>query len=326
MKKILLTASIFSALATPAYAASSTSQEFISGLYNGAFESGGCSASPKVLYYDNPGYINELEISLSIRGTTTAGDSWIGGTVKAVSPLKMTVKRGNAETYDFNHVLAEIINPNAYISAASNGEDLQIILEDNDCENGKNFAYDINIRPQADYQTVAGTVKNSAKTGVSNAQVTFYKTNGAYVNSFYTGENGEYGAWLPKGGYVIEFASYDGKTGVYNGSVPFDKASRVVIGDKKVTVNATLDATQPAISGVAPATVAGKPGYVITGAGFGSSRGYVDLGGYATNSSTYIKSWTDTQIELVRSSTMPATSNCLRVFGKYTGYSECQGY
>lgn len=325
MKKILLTA-ICAALVTPAYA----EFEFINGLYVGTFETSTCDAPPKYIYYKNQSYTYYIEIGLNIRGTTTSGDTYAGESIRSVSPLKMTVESGyidiDSETFGFSKVVTEIINPNAVATVAVYGGDLRIKLEDNDCEHAKNFAYDINIRPQTDYQTVAGTVKNSARTAVPNARVTFYKTNGAYVNSVYTGANGIYSASIPRGGYVVEFASYDGKTGIYNGGVPIDKASRIVVGDKKVTANATLDATAPTVTAVATATVAGKPGYTITGYGFGTSRGYVDLGGYATNSSSYIKGWTNTQIELVRSSTMPSWSNCLRVFGKTTGYSDCIAY
>ena len=172
---------------------------------------------------------------------------------------------------------------------------------------------------------ITGTVKNFAKQAVPDATVSFYLPSGEFVAATTTDPSGKYSVSLPPNPYNASAFNPSG-TGVWNGNTPRDAASRILIKDKS-SVNFVLNDIKPMINSISNVFVAGSKntiveGYQILGTGFGKSRGYVDVAGYLTNSSTYIKFWSDTQIEVVKGSNMPL-SGCFKVFSKYSGYSDC---
>jgi hypothetical protein len=168
--------------------------------------------------------------------------------------------------------------------------------------------------------TVSGKVSNSAKAAISNAQINFYKPSGEFEGYAETDEGGFYSLDIQAGAYLVETVNKNANTTIFL-NAPRDAATRQII-KANAKLNITLDDIKPVITSTQPATIATKAGYIITGSGFGTTRGYVDLNGYLTNSTTYIKSWTDTQISLVKASTMP-TTGCLKIYAKYAGYSDC---
>jgi len=172
---------------------------------------------------------------------------------------------------------------------------------------------------------ITGTVKNSAKQVVPDVTVSFYLPSGEFVKTATTDQTGKYAVTLPPNPYIASAFNPSG-AGVWNGNVPRDAASRLLIKDKS-SVNFVLNDIKPMINSISNVFVAGSKntiveGYQILGTGFGKSRGYVDVAGYLTNLSTYIKFWSDTQIEVVKGSNMPL-SGCFKVFSKYSGYSDC---
>ena len=171
---------------------------------------------------------------------------------------------------------------------------------------------------------ITGTVKNSAKQVVPDVTVSFYLPTGEFVKNATTDQTGKYAVTLPPNPYIASAFNPSG-AGVWNGNVPRDAASRLVLKAKS-TANFTLDDLKPVVNDVQTTTLETSKGlltgYIITGANFGSVKGYVDVAGYLSNSTSYIVSWSDTQINLIKSSTMPL-SGCFKVFSKYSGYSDC---
>lgn len=171
---------------------------------------------------------------------------------------------------------------------------------------------------------VTGTVKNTGKLPVADVTVSFYLPSGEFVTKATTDATGKYAVSLPPNPYIASAFNLSG-TGVWNGNVPRDAASRLVLKAKS-TANFVLDDVKPVVSDVQTATLettkGNLTGYRITGSGFGSVKGYVDVAGYLSNSTSYIVGWSDTQIELIKNTSMPL-SGCFKVFSKYSGYSDC---
>ncbi len=101
---------------------------------------------------------------------------------------------------------------------------------------------------------------------------------------------------------------------------PFQGASEIAVTGAETTRNLTLG-PQPMLDAASTLTFASGQTMSLYGSGFGSSKDYLDLGGYLTNSSSYIQSWTDTQIDLKVPGS--AISGCWRVFSTQGGYSDC---
>jgi hypothetical protein len=171
---------------------------------------------------------------------------------------------------------------------------------------------------------VTGTVKNTGKLPVADVAVSFFLPSGEFVTKATTDATGKYAVSLPPNPYIASVFNLSG-TGVWNGNVPRDQASRLVLKIKS-TANFVLDDVKPVVSGVQTTTLettkGNLTGYIITGSGFGSVKGYVDVAGYLTNSTSYLVGWSDTQIKLIKNTSMPL-SGCFKVFSKYSGYSDC---
>jgi ribosomal protein L14 len=125
---------------------------------------------------------------------------------------------------------------------------------------------------------------------------------------------GKYSLTLPHGAYKLHFRFKD-----YDFWYPYSpesEASIIYLKTSKTTRSVTFATVIPRISEV---MISDSGEYIIMGTGFGSAKGYVDFGGYITNSSTYILSWTDTEIRIRKPSN--AIPTYIRVFAKGAGYS-----
>jgi hypothetical protein len=166
---------------------------------------------------------------------------------------------------------------------------------------------------------IKGVVKTSEKYQFNDVQINFYKPDGTFVTSTFTGllaiGTGEYSAYLQPGSYLIEAVGPQG-TSVFSGNVPREKASDYSVIKDLTTLNFTLDTKRPLVRTIDRTATT----ITINGDDFGSPKGYVDVGGYISNTAAIVKSWTGTKIVISKTKAMPNTG-CIRVFAKYAGYS-----
>jgi hypothetical protein len=143
--------------------------------------------------------------------------------------------------------------------------------------------------------------------------VAVYDSEGRFID-MQAVANGKYSFTLPFGAYKLHFRFKD-----YDFWYPYSPASEaslIYLKSSSLTRSVTFASAVPHITGI---TTGSSGEYVIYGTGFGSVKGYVDFGGYLTNSSTYIMSWSDTEIHVMTPSSAIPTS--IRVFGKGAGFS-----
>lgn len=316
MKKILSIIAL-SCLSVIAHAADPELQ--LGKTYTGSLLSTGGCINTQYLHFTNTQALDLLQYKVTMHGYNRGNDIT---DLYMDTPLYVRAYKGSIID-DANRILQGWEGDSvATIKAA--GNELTFMITDNQClPTSQTIIYDITLDAPKPTVTVTGKVINGTGVPVENVQINFYLPDGKWFAGTKTNLLGNYAVGLPKDGYLVEAVNLSG-TAVFNGNVPKDKASRVVVktGTK---LNITLNDIKPVVETVTPATVETKTGYIITGTGFGTARGYVDIGGYLTNSTSYIKSWTDTEISLVKSSSMQV-SGCFKIFAKYAGYSDCLNF
>ena len=143
--------------------------------------------------------------------------------------------------------------------------------------------------------------------------VSVYDSEGRFID-LQVVVNGKYSFTLPFGAYKLHFRFKD-----YDFWYPYSpatKASTIYLKSSSMSRSVIFASAVPRITGI---ETGGSGVYVVRGQGFGKAKGYVDFGGYLTNSSTYILSWTDTEIRVKKPTSAIPTS--IRVFGKGAGFS-----
>lgn len=166
--------------------------------------------------------------------------------------------------------------------------------------------------------SIGGIVSDAAKIPVEGATVTVYDADMRFAGVGTTNLAGSYLVPLRPGIYYARVSK--GPVDFWMSGSPLSSASAIDVRKDKVKRNITLSDARPNITGISGEVSQGLQ-VVISGAGFGKSRGYVDFGGTITGSSANITDWTDTLIT-VKAPTN-AYGNCVRVFSKAGGYSEC---
>lgn len=306
--------------------------------YTGVIKAEGgpdCLSKSQFLTFANSGInVGEVNLKLNVHGTNSFRNS--DGHDEFASPLKISGISGGSlyvdETYvmkndySYNVAFTDIAQNNTTARINTFGADLMIGVSPRNCTvygGGVDVIYDITLEKPADWTSFKVELKNSDKQLVTNARVNFFTADGNWAGAAGGYYNGVYLAELPKGNYLIEAINENGTSTFRNAPKGDSKLYLTKEGD---TVKIVLDDVKPVIDSVAATMIdvkgVLKPGYTVTGSGFGVKRGYVDVGGYLTNSGTYIRSWTDTQIEVVKSSSMPLTG-CFKVFSYTAGYSDC---
>lgn len=230
------------------------------------------------------------------------------------------------------------------------GSHLNISVGSTACGSGTNVPYEILVTKVPETVPLHGVIKfyekstdavtgaeklvrptiNSAnfQTAVGDAAVNIYSESGEFVKAAWidlqrTKPGAEtfdlvYAANLPAGRYIV--ATSKGGVTTWGTGAPRVKASAIeVVGDTKKDF--TIYPALPHIDSLSNDIIAvGQSApLTINGTGFGTSKGYIDFGGYVTNSN--IAMWSDTAITI----TVPksAISGCLRVFAKYAAGSNC---
>jgi len=176
-------------------------------------------------------------------------------------------------------------------------------------------AYSLNLAEVVEQGRLEGIISDPSGAPIPGAVVAIYTPDGAFVDTGLTDATGAYAIDLAPGRYFLR-----ANAAIYAPGKPFQGASEIAVTATGTTRNLTLG-PQPVLSSASTLAFASGETMSLYGLGFGSSKDYLDLGGYLTNSSSYIQSWTDTQIDLkVPGSAIPG---CWRVFSTQGGYSDC---
>ncbi|MEM2963748.1 MAG: hypothetical protein QXQ02_02560 [Halobacteria archaeon] len=134
--------------------------------------------------------------------------------------------------------------------------------------------------------------------------------------------NGRLTMTVPPGTYLMDMVFLKNQNWqyiVYNGAPNLTRASTITV-KSNMTRSIKLTNKIPTITAVSPAVLVRGQEAVISGMNFGSTRGYISFNGYLTNSSTYILSWTDTEIHVK----VPnyATTGDMQICPPYSGCSQ----
>ena len=178
--------------------------------------------------------------------------------------------------------------------------------------------FDLRLRAPADPAvTLTGWVLDVAGGGLAGAQVSLWTADGRFVDSATSDPEGAYTLMVAPGAYLLG-GIHEGVNVFYSGK-PREKAT-LIYAKADLSRNLTIGSDRPVIDAVGGALIKGEP-MRISGSAFGDTKSYIGFGGYLTNSSSYIDSWTDTEIHLsVPSNAIPG---CLRIFAKTGGWSDC---
>lgn len=198
-------------------------------------------------------------------------------------------------------------------------QDFDLLFYDDDCDvsNGKVSSYTLSVKKGSDKQTkIYGTVKNLSGDDMEGWLVSVYDIRWNWIASSLTDVEGEYEIYTHPMQYFIK--AQKGRVNTYN-TRPKRKASSYTVTNI-ARKSLKVDENIPNISSVS-GTFGKKNSITITGENFGTKKGYIDFTGYLTNSKNYAVTWTDTEIQAVIPSL--AISGCLRIFNKYSGYSNC---
>jgi len=176
-------------------------------------------------------------------------------------------------------------------------------------------AYSLNLAEVVERGNIQGVISDPVGVPIPGAVVAIYTPDGAFVDTTLTDNTGGYWVELAPGRYFLR-----ANASIYSPGKPFQGASEITVTATGTTRNLTLG-PQPNLESASTLIFASGQTMSLYGSGFGSSKDYLDLGGYLTNSSAYIQSWTDTQIDLKVPGS--AISGCWRVFSTQGGYSDC---
>jgi len=189
--------------------------------------------------------------------------------------------------------------------------DLYITLKAEGCEPS---AYSFNLYQVPKIVRLGGIISNLAGIPLPGAVVTVYTPDGAFVDGVTTDATGAYALDLAPGRYLLRAGA-----SIYFPGKPFQGASEIAV-TRKTTKNMILG-EKPILTSASSMSYISSQMVSLHGSRFGAAKGYVDFGGYLSDSTTYINGWTDTQIDLkVPSSAIPG---CWRVFSTQGGYSDC---
>lgn len=189
--------------------------------------------------------------------------------------------------------------------------DLYITLTTEGCEPA---AYSFNLYQVPKLVSLGGIIRNPAGAPLPGEMVTVYTPDGAFVDGVTTDEDGAYAIDLAPGRYLLRAGA-----SIYFPGKPFQGATEFSV-TRKTTKNMVLG-ENPILTSASSMSSISSQIVSLHGSRFGAAKGYVDFGGYLSDSTTAIQGWTDNQITVkVPSSAIPG---CWRVFSTQGGYSDC---
>lgn len=215
---------------------------------------------------------------------------------------------------------AQLENGTLLVTPGSGASGIEIDVKGLYCQPGANTTVHYTVELDsysAATSTISGIVTTPSRASVANATITLYDQDMNWAAEKNTGADGRYSIAVKPGLYYVKVAN--GGVSFWLPSSPFPNASLADARGGAVSKNITVASVSPSITTVTGVLSQGFQ-ISIAGSGFGTSRGYLDVGGTVTSSAANISTWTDTQII----ATVPrgAYSDYVRVFSKAGGWSD----